>query len=187
MGKREYSFSSSPANPKDVDFTVKRAPDGKFAPHLFSSRINDAVTVEGPHGIFTYIDNSARDLVLIAGGSGIAPMRAIIRHILEQKQDVRIQLIYANKTLRDIIFKEELDELSSANDNLALHYVLENPPSGWKGGAGFITHDFIKKRVRDFSKPLFYICGPPPMVQKMIETVTRLGATHDRIKLEQFN
>lgn len=103
--------------------------------------------VRGPKGSFNYQPNMCTAIGMIAGGTGITPMLQVIRAILEDPSDkTKISLIFANVNLEDILLKEVFDRLALDHpDQLTVYYVLNNPPSNWAGGVGFVSKEMIKK------------------------------------------
>jgi NAD(P)H-flavin reductase len=118
--------------------------------------------VKGPKGQFNYSPTLSREIGMIAGGTGITPMLQIIRAALKNPQDnTRLSLIYANVNYEDILLKKELDELADKySSRFKVFYVLNNAPSGWTGGVGFVSKGQIETHLpasRDDIKIL--LCG----------------------------
>ena len=113
-----------------------------------------------------YRPGLVRTFGMIAGGTGITPMLQIIRAILTNPADTtRVSLIFANVNEDDILLREDLDGLSQKYSNFKLYYVLNNPPSNWTGGVGFVTADMIKEHLPPPAPDMkILLCGPPPMV-----------------------
>jgi cytochrome-b5 reductase len=150
-------------------------------------KIGDHIRVKGPKGQFNYSPTLSREIGLIAGGTGITPMLQIIRAALKNPQDnTRLSLIYANVNYDDILLKKELDELANKYvSRFKVFYVLNNPPSGWTGGVGFVSkeqiathlpasHDNIKIllcgtyiRIKKSHRLTSMCVGPPPMMTAM--------------------
>ena len=97
-----------------------------------------------------------------------------------------IFLLYGNKTVEDIVYKEEFDYLQKKNNNLKVIYTLNNPPSKWEGYTGYIDAELIKKEVSDYASRVFYICGPPSMVEAMKGLLQELNILSEQIKTENF-
>lgn len=107
---------------------------------------------------------------MIAGGTGITPMLQIIRAALKNPLDqTKISLIYANVNVEDILLKKELDEFAEKHpDRFSLYYVLNNPPTPWTGGVGFVSKDHIKDTLPPTNPDIkILLCGPPPMMTAM--------------------
>lgn len=124
---------------------------GNISKHVSTLRIGDSLEVRGPKGQMRYERGLVRELGMIAGGTGITPMLQIIRAALKDPKDTtKINLIYANVNESDILCRKELDDLAAKNKQFNVHYFLNNPPEGWKGGEGFVSKEAIEK---NFPKP----------------------------------
>lgn len=103
--------------------------------------------VRGPKGAMTYTPNMVRHFGMIAGGTGITPMLQIARAIQRGRaygDKTKVDLIFANVNEEDILLREDLDKLASEDELFNVHYVLNNPPTSWAGGVGFVTGEMIK-------------------------------------------
>ena len=117
-----------------------------------------------------YRPGLVRSFGMIAGGTGITPMLQIIRAILKNPSDrTQISLIFANINEEDILLRSELEQLAKdEKDRFTLYLVLNNPPEGWTGGAGFVTEEMIKEHCPKPAKDIkILMCGPPPMISAM--------------------
>jgi len=124
---------------------------------MASLRIGQTLKVKGPKGAMVYTPGLVRHFGMIAGGTGITPMLQIIKAIIRGrpknggKDTTKVDLIFANVNLEDILLKDDLDVLAKEDEGFRVHYVLNNPPEKWDGGVGFVTPDMIKVRevIRD--------------------------------------
>lgn len=153
------------------ELIIKTYEKGNISRHVASLKIGDTLRVKGPKGNFKYTPGLTAHLGMIAGGTGLAPMIQIVRAILQNPPDrTNITLIYANVNEEDILLRAELDALAMGYESrFNLFYVLNNPPSGWTGGVGFVTKEHIKDLLPNpnESNSKILICGPPPMVTAM--------------------
>jgi len=153
------------------ELIIKTYEKGNISRHVASLKIGDKLRVKGPKGNFKYTPGLTGHLGMIAGGTGLAPMIQIVRAILQAPADrTNITLIYANVNEEDILLRAELDALAMGYESrFTLYYVLNNPPSGWTGGVGFVTKEHIKNLIPNpnESNSKILICGPPPMVSAM--------------------
>ena len=152
---RSYTPVSSDAVDRGYfDLLIKSYPTGNISKYISNLKIGEAIKVKGPKGQMTYHPGLVRAFGMIAGGTGITPMLQIIRAILMNDEDnTRVNLIFANVGLEDILLKDELDDLvmkekSNGRGRLQVYYVLNNPPETWTGGVGFVTADMIKVGLR---------------------------------------
>ncbi|MFS7904503.1 putative cytochrome-b5 reductase [Helianthus anomalus] len=153
------------------ELVIKMYPQGRMSHHFREMKEGDYLSVKGPKGEFKYRPGDARAFGMLAGGSGITPMFQVARAILEDESDkTKLDLIYANVTVDDIllkasnyVFKEELDTLATKYyGRFKVYYVLEQPPKGWTGGVGFISKEMIEEHLPE---PAFDIkvCFHPNM------------------------
>lgn len=201
---RSYTPISSDVDPGYVDLLIKSYPTGNISRHLATLKIGDKLKVKGPKGAMVYTPNMVRHFGMIAGGTGITPMLQVAKAILRGRSSgdkTQVDLIFANVNAEDILLKEDLDKLAREDSGFRVHYVLNNPPTGWTGGVGFVTADMIKVSF-DQSCNFYYtwwtnkiqqellpapasdvkvlICGPPPMVSAMKKATESLGFTKAR-------
>ena len=190
-----------------VDFVIKvyqagvnpRFPaGGAMTQHLDALKIGDAVTAEGPGGRITYAGRGAlavRDyaagtvatrnathLGMIAGGSGITPMLALIRAIFNDPADTtRVSLLYANQTPADVLLRAELDAIAAAHPNFKVFYTVDRVPEGtaWPYATGFVTQELIAKHLpAPGPQTQMLLCGPPGMINNAVmPAFEKLGFT----------
>ncbi|MBD3318867.1 oxidoreductase [Candidatus Woesearchaeota archaeon] len=180
--KRAYSISSAPSK-NEADVTVTLVENGIFSTYLHSLQPGDTINAEGPYGRFI-IDEDATELVLIGAGSGIAPLMSIIRTIIKKNLDIKVTLLYSSKTQENIIFYNELTQLSK-RETIHVHHTLT--VEQWNGMTGRINKDKIEHLVTDFSTPTFYICGPPLMVNAVQHILLEKNVEAQRIKTERYH
>ncbi|XP_022053039.1 NADH-cytochrome b5 reductase 2 [Acanthochromis polyacanthus] len=190
---RAYTPVSSDEDQGYVDLVVKvyhknshpSYPEGgKMSQYLDSLTLGDTIDFRGPNGLLVYRGKGQfsirpdkksepkkkkfKHLAMIAGGTGITPMLQLIRRITSDPSDsTKCSLIFANQTEKDILLREELDEVRRNHpDEVKVWFTLDKPPQDWKFGSGFVTLDMIKKHLpAPSSDVLVVLCGPPPMIQ----------------------
>lgn len=114
-------------------------------------KIGDNLSVKGPKGTMRYYNGIAEHIGLIAGGTGLTPCLQVIQQILKDPEDkTKVDFIYGNLKESDILLREDLDRLAKEHEQFNVHYFLNEPPEGWKGGEGFITKEAIEEH---FPKP----------------------------------
>ena len=184
---RSYSICSSPFKTNYVEITPKRTKDGYVSVFLNERAAPGLViTASGPSGKFYFDETVHSEIVLIAAGSGITPMMAMLRYIEERTLDVPVTLIYCVRTSQDIIFERELDRLSRTLTRFRLIITLSAPDAGWKGNKGRINSEFLRERILDFRVPIFFLCGPEHFMRDVSELLKEQGASAERIKQESF-
>ena len=189
-GKKEtrcYSICSSPARSGYVEITPKRVNNGCVSVFL-NDRASIGMTVEatGPFGQF-YLDAATdKRIVLIAAGSGITPMMAMLRYIDDLCLATEATLLYCVRTSRDIIFQHELDELQTRIKNFRYHVLLSQPDPEWQGARGHINREFICGAIPEVKSQVFFLCGPPPFMEAARHILADLGVEPARIRQETF-
>ena len=120
------------------------------------------------------------------GGIGITPLGCIIRYATDNQLKTDIILLYSSRFDDEIIFKNELEEMQGLNNNLKVVHTLTRPSEKWKGLVGRIDKQMIQKVIPDYMERVFYICGPPKMVEAMVEIIKDLNVPEKQIKQEYF-
>jgi ferredoxin-NADP reductase len=187
--QRSYSVASEPERAGEIDITVERIADGEVSPFLDDTLVvGDRFEVRGPIGGYFVWDRSVGGaLLLVAGGSGVVPLMAMLRHRAAAGITDPARLLYSARTYEQIIYAEELEMLARKN-GLAVSYTLtRSQPTGWKGYARRIDDVML----RDVSEPLgrqalAYICGPTALVEVAADGLERVGLPADRIRTERF-
>lgn len=179
-----FSFSSSPTEQDHIEFT-KKLSDSEYSQALRAAKPGDYAKIDGPYGQFTF-EGEYPKVALLGGGIGITPFISYVRNATDKALDSKIVLFYSNRTLNDIVFRAEFEELQERNSNFKAVFTLSEASPDWKGKVGRITMDMIKQELPDFAEYIYYACGPPPMVKAMQELVESLGLPKEKLKLEQF-
>jgi ferredoxin-NADP reductase len=190
-GKKEtrcYSICSSPARSGYLEITPKRLNNGSVSVFL-NDRASIGMTVEatGPFGHFC-LNPADRDknLVLVAAGSGITPMMAMLRYIDDLCLETEVTLLYCVRTAQDIIFHQELDQLQMRLKNFQYHLLLSQPDQVWPGARGHISGEFIREVLHEIGGRVFFLCGPPLFMQAARDILTDSGVSPERIRQETF-
>jgi ferredoxin-NADP reductase len=170
--------------------TVERIEDGEVSPYLTAEvRPGDRFEVRGPIGGY-FVWTSALDgpLFLIAGGSGIVPLMAMLRHRTRTGSNVAALLLYSSRTIEDIIYRSEIERLASAQNGISVvHTLTRRQPSGWQGGSRRIDRTMLAELGAQTSEaPRIFICGSTPFVESAADILSELGHASDRIKTERF-
>jgi ferredoxin-NADP reductase len=184
--ERSYSIASAPGEP--VAITVQRLEDGEVSPYLTSElRAGDELEVRGPiGGYFVWdADDAASPLLLAAGGSGIAPLRSILRHRARSGTAVPARLLYSVRTLPDVIYRSEIDQYTGS---VSVTYALtRQAPLGWTGHRGRVDAALLADVAWPTGRdPVAYVCGPTSFVETIAEGLVNLGYPPQRVKTERF-
>ncbi len=197
---RAYSMANYPEEVGIVKFNIRIAtpppgakdiPPGIMSSYVFSLKPGDTITVYGPFGEFFAKDTDA-EMVFIGGGAGMAPMRS---HIFDQlrriKTDRKITFWYGARSLREMFYHEEYDQLQEENENFEWHVALSDPQpeDNWEGPTGFIHNVLYDMYLKDHPAPEdceYYMCGPPMMNAAVIKLLKDLGVEDENIMLDDF-
>jgi ferredoxin-NADP reductase len=185
QASREYSIASAPGEPLEI--TVERLEDGEVSPYLtLDARPSDQMEVRGPiGGWFVWETGDGGPLMLIAGGSGIAPLRSILRHRQRSGSTVPARLLYSSRSLADVIYAAELQEPAKGLD-VTLTLTREHP-AGWTGRTGRVDAAMLRETAWPATDgPLAYVCGPTSFVEIVAAGLTGLGYPPQRVKTERF-
>lgn len=182
MVKRPYTPSSMPGVAGYFDLTVKRYETGTVSKYLHERQIGEPVLMSGPHPGGHWVDGMAKQVGLVAGGTGITPMIAIIRWILARGLPVELFLLFANKSEADIIFREEWEVAVRQHATFHCYHVLDQPPAGWTQGRGRITETMLREQLPPPGPDtVLFLCGPPPMVDALETTLKAIGYAEQSI------
>lgn len=197
---RAYSMANYPEEEGIIMLNVRIAspppdnddiPPGQMSSYIFNLKPGDKVTISGPFGEF-FAKDTDKEMVFIGGGAGMAPMRS---HIFDQlrriKTDRKISFWYGARSLREMFYTEDFDELAAENDNFTWNVALSDPlpEDNWQGYTGFIHNVLYENYLKDHPAPEdceFYMCGPPMMNAAVIRMLEDLGVERENIFLDDF-
>jgi ferredoxin-NADP reductase len=187
--QRSYSVASEPERKGEIDITVERIADGEVSKFLDDTvSVGDRFEVRGPIGGYFIWDRSiGGPLLLVAGGSGVVPLMAMLRHRAAAGIRNPARLLYSARSKDQIIYADELEKLAQ-NDGLTVSYTLtRNQPQGWKG----YTRRIDDAMLKEVSAPLgpdalAYICGPTALVEVAADGLERVGLPAEHIRTERF-
>ncbi len=190
QAERSYSIASPPEEAPRVTLTVERLDDGEVSPYLTEElRVGDKLELRGPiGGYFVWEMPMGGPLLLVAGGSGIVPLMAMLRHRAAIGSSVPTRLLYSSRSFEDIIDREELMRLDEADQMLeVVHTLTRAHPPGWTGYARRIDTDMLREVAWPADQhPLVFICGPTPFVETAAASLVTLGYEPAHIKTERF-
>ena len=183
-----FSFSSAADTPPGgpVAMTIKAA--GDFTKTVPDVTPGTRVYLDGPHGVFSMDRRQAPGYVFIAGGVGVTPLYSMLL-TMREREDVRpVTLFDASATWDDVVFRDELAELSETMPNLRVVHVLERPPDGWTGESGYITPDTLRRHLPpQYGRYEYLICGSSAMMDAMEKALTEVGVPFRQVSTERFD
>jgi ferredoxin-NADP reductase len=185
VAERAYSLASAPGEP--VTITVERLADGEVSPYLTSElRAGDEIEVRGPiGGYFVWDAADGGPLLLLAGGSGIVPLRSMLRERSRVGSSVPVRLLYSSRSWEDVIYRAELERVL---DGVAvIHTLTRRQPPGWTGYARRVDQEMIASVAWPVLQgPLAYACGPTSFVEAVASALVAFGYPARRIRTERF-
>jgi ferredoxin-NADP reductase len=188
QAQRSYSIASSPEDAELV-LTVERVQDGEVSPYLLDElRAGDELELRGPiGGYFAWDASLGGPLMLIAGGSGVVPLRSMLRHHAATSASIPVRLLYSSRSWDEVIYREELMRLA-AHDETDIRFTLTRAwPEGWRGHRGRINRALLQEVCwAPSDQPLIYVCGPNGFVEATAETLVEIGHDAGRIRTERF-
>jgi ferredoxin-NADP reductase len=190
QAQRSYSIASAPAD-EHLTLTVERLEDGEVSPYLVDVlRPGDKLELRGPiGGYFVWEESFGGPLVLIGGGSGVVPLRAMLRHWADAtRREVPVRLLYSARSWDEVIYRDELVGYGDTYDQVDVRFALTREwPDGFSGHRGRITRDLLADVAGPpAGNPIVYICGPTGFVEAAAEWLVELGHPPPRIRTERF-
>jgi ferredoxin-NADP reductase len=187
QAQRSYSIASAPGS-SALELTVERLDDGEVSPYLCDElRPGDGLELRGPiGGYFVWEASRGGPVFLVAGGSGVVPFRAMLRHLVDENGSVPATLLLSSRSWDDVIYRDELEGLNSG-DVRVVHTLTRSQPSGWSGYARRVDADMLAEvgpTVDD--QPHVYVCGPTPFVEAVATALVELGHEPAQIRTERF-
>ncbi len=188
--ERSYSIASPPEERMVLRLTIERLDDGEVSPYLVDElREGDQIELRGPiGGYFVWEVSMGGPLLLVAGGSGIVPLMAMIRHRKAVGSTIATRLLYSSRSYEDVIYRDELDQLARSEAGLeVIHTLTRSQPPGWTGYRRRIDNSLLQDVAWPSEQhPLAFICGPTQMVEPVAAGLLPLGYDPARVKTERF-
>ena len=193
QAQRSYSIASPPED-TSLMLTVERIEDGEVSPYLVDELgTGDRIELRGPIGGYFVWDardgkNDGSPVFLVASGSGIVPLMAMIRHRANWDNKVPTKLLYSSRSYDDVIYREELDHISANDSSLGvIHTLTRRQPPDWMGYRRRIDRAMLADTAwLPTEKPLAFTCGSTPVVEAVATYLLELGYEPERIKTERF-
>jgi len=190
QAQRSYSIASAPERTGVVELTVERLEEGEVSTYLTDVLVaGDEVEVRGPiGGYFVWDVSMGGPLLLVAGGSGVVPLMAMLRHRTAAEARTPARLLYSVAGPANVIYREELHALEAAHTGVEVVYAFTRVrPPAWTGYARRVDRDMLAEVCRPFGTTfLAYVCGPTLMVEAAANALVELGVAPERIRTERF-
>jgi CDP-4-dehydro-6-deoxyglucose reductase, E3 len=193
--RRSFSIASPPHDARPLELHVRRAPGGEFSEQVFAEDMRGAVLqLEGPLGNSVYRESTraaapgvaAPPLLLVGGGTGFAPLKSILRHVLEKGLPRRMTLYWGVRAERDLYAHAFLEEVTRADPRFRYIPVLSEPSAAWVGRRGLV-HETVLAEVRGLEHHEIYASGPPQMIEAMRRDFTARGVRESAMSFDSFD
>ena len=190
QAQRSYSIASPPSRTGEVDLTIEKIADGEVSPYFHDTlQVGDRVEVRGPiGGYFVWEPALGGPLLLVAGGSGVVPLMAMLRERAAADAKPPAVLLHSSRTFEDVIYRDELATLADGDAGLRVIQTLtRSQPPGWTGYDRRIDRPMLAEAIAAAgASPLVYICGPTLLVEAAANGLVELGVPPAQVRTERF-
>ena len=180
VGEAMFSITSSPTNEEFMEFSIKKC--GCLTDWLHEAEVGQQITVRGPYGNAFPVDDefAGKDLLFIAGGIGLAPLRSVINYVRHYRDRYgKIDIVYGSRSKADLVDYQEIIDEWMTDDGVDVHLTIDREEEGWDGHVGFVPN-YVKELAFDTNK-VAIICGPPIMIKFSLEGLASLGFTKEQV------
>jgi ferredoxin-NADP reductase len=183
---RSYSISSSPLEPNYLEITLSK--EGKYSEQILGFKEGDELDLLGPAGSFGIDESKMKDVVLIAGGTGITPFASMVRYYGKKGAGPKITVIYSCRTAECLLFYGDFLKMAKQNPNIRIAPTITRPAESgpWDGRTGRIDGNYIREVVGDLSGKYFFACGPKEMLNAIEASLREIGVAQDKIIIERW-
>lgn len=173
-GEAMFSITSSPTDKDKMEFSIKKC--GAFTDFLHNCEQGQQLTVRGPYGRPFPVDTelAGKNLLFIAGGIGLAPLRSVVNYCCDKKKDYgKLDIVYGSRSKDDLVFYKEIKEQWCGDENVNVHLTIDREQEGWDGHVGFVPN-FVKELGFDNNR-VAIVCGPPIMIKFTVAGLLDMG------------
>jgi len=182
---RAFSIASKPSQ-KNIELLIRKYEQGKVSPYLFELKEGGKLKIRGPFGVFNVKEPLEKEVVFVACGTGIAPLRSMMHEIMENFPETKVTLIFGFRYEKDFFFREEIRELEKNNENFKLHLCSTKPGEDWEYFKGRVTEHLPGIIGSDKNKH-FYICGPNQMINDTLNMLVKdIGFEKEKVIIERW-
>jgi Na+-transporting NADH:ubiquinone oxidoreductase subunit F len=185
---RAYSIASDPLDKSNIELLIRYVPNGQATTFVHKAlEIGDKLTITGPYGDFFLREESNRDMICIAGGSGKAPIRSILARLKAEGMPRKVKYFFGARSKRDLYYTEEFEQLSKEYPNFEYIPALSEPleEDNWQGEVGLIT-DVVDRHTKDLSEAEGYLCGSPGMINACINVLSKHDMKEENVLFDKF-
>lgn len=180
VGEAMFSITSSPANREYQEFSIKRC--GDLTDRLHTMQVGDEILVRGPYGNHFPVDTAlkGKNLLFIAGGIGLAPLRSVINYVLDNRDDYgTVDILYGSRSADDLVRREEMETVWAHAKGVNVYMTIDRPQEGWEGHVGFVPA-YLKEVGFDTNK-VALLCGPPIMIKFCLQALEEMGFSKEQV------
>jgi len=181
--KRSYSIASDPEHKHYIELCVSLKEGGRGSNVLKKAKKGQKLVINGPFGMFKLQENPKNDVILIAGGTGVSPLRSMLKHLLNTKFPNKITMFYSFKTEKDFLYRKELEKLDKEHPTFELIPISTQPSPKWKGETEYVQNIF-SKYIKESKNKYVYSCGPIPMVDAVFASLKEKGFNEKQLHRE---
>lgn len=175
-----FSITSSPTNKEFQEFSIKKC--GELTDYLHSLEVGDQITVRGPYGNHFPVETElkGKNLLFIAGGIGLAPLRSVINYVLDNRQNYgTVDILYGSRSADDLVQLKEIQEVWQKTEGVNVYLTIDRPQEGWEGNVGFVP-TYLKELNFSADKTAL-LCGPPIMIKFVLAALQEMGFAKEQV------
>ncbi|MBQ7116655.1 MAG: FAD/NAD(P)-binding protein [Clostridia bacterium] len=179
IGEAMFSITSSPTNKEYQEFSIKKC--GVLTDYLHDLQVGDEITVRGPYGNAFPVetDLKGKDLLFVAGGIGLAPLRSVINYVLDNRENYgKVDILYGSRSADDLVQLKEIKEKWMNAKDVNVYLTIDRPQDGWDGHVGFVP-SYLKELELSCDKTVL-VCGPPIMIKFVLAALTDMGFSKEQ-------
>jgi ferredoxin-NADP reductase len=181
---RQFSMCSVPSQTAELEFCVDISPGGQGSRFVEFLQVGSTVVFRGPFGVFTVPEGERRTIEFVATGAGIAPIRSMLRDLLERRPEIHARLLFGNRSQEHLLYHDELLTLAREHSRFTYVPALSQPAPDWTGERGRVTE--ILDRGNDLLGRPYYLCGSPQMVDDTRKILAAKGVPERDVHFEKF-
>ncbi len=174
VGEAMFSITSSPTNTEYMEFSIKKC--GCVTDWLHQAEVGQQVTIRGPYGNGFPVEENfkGKDLLFIAGGIGLAPLRSVINYVRDNRADYgKVDIVYGSRSKEDLVDYQEIINEWMKDDGISVHLTIDREQEGWSGHVGFVPA-YVKELAFTTDKTAI-LCGPPIMIKFTLQGLLEMG------------
>lgn len=179
VGEAMFSITSSPTNKEYQEFSIKKC--GVLTDYLHELKVGDEIMVRGPYGNNFPVETElkGKDLLFVAGGIGLAPLRSVINYVLDNRDNYgKVDILYGARSADDLVQLKEIQEVWSNAKDVNVHLTIDRPQEGWDGHVGFVPA-YLKELELSADKTVL-VCGPPIMIKFVLAALSEMGYSKEQ-------